>query len=61
MIITSITDMMLGMVIGMVASPLLMKLIKSFQQRRKVNRFLKDAAANMQRTHIEGDHGILKG
>jgi hypothetical protein len=48
MIFSSIEDMLLGMILGMVASPLLMKLIKSLQQKRKVDRLLKEAAANVQ-------------
>ncbi len=42
-------DMLLGMILGMVASPLLMKLIRSLQQKRKVDRLLREAAANLQR------------
>jgi hypothetical protein len=41
--------MLLGMTLGMVASPLLMRLIKSLQQKRKVNKLLKEAAADLQR------------
>jgi hypothetical protein len=33
----------------MVASPLLMKLIRSLRQKRKVDRLLREAAANLQR------------
>jgi hypothetical protein len=33
-------DMIIGMVLGMVASPLMMKAIKSIKQRRKVSRIL---------------------
>jgi hypothetical protein len=44
MIIFSMVDMLLGMILGMTASPLLMKLIRSLQQRRKVDRLLKEAA-----------------
>jgi hypothetical protein len=42
-------DMLLGMILGMVASPLLMKLIRSLRQNRKVDRLLREAAANLQR------------
>jgi len=42
-------DMLLGMIVGMVASPLLMKLIRSLRQKRKVDRLLREAAANLQR------------
>jgi hypothetical protein len=47
MIFSSMPDMILGMALGMVASPLLMRLIKSFQQKR--NRLLREAAADLQR------------
>ena len=33
-------DMIIGMVLGMVASPLMMKAIKSIKQRRRVSRML---------------------
>ena len=42
-------DMLLGMILGMVASPLLMKLIRSLRQKRKVDRLLREAVANLQR------------
>ena len=42
-------DMLLGMILGMVASPLVMKLIRSLRQKRKVDRLLREAAANLQR------------
>jgi uncharacterized membrane-anchored protein YhcB (DUF1043 family) len=53
MIISSMEDMLLGMILGMVASPLLMKLIKSLRQKRKVDRLLKEAAANVQHQHSD--------
>ena len=49
-------DMLLGMVLGMVASPLLMKLIKSLRQKRKVDRLLKEAAANIQHHYNDLSH-----
>lgn len=49
MIFFSMADMLLGMTLGMVASPLLMKLIRSLRQKRKVNRLLSEAAADLQR------------
>lgn len=49
MIISSMEDMLLGMILGMVASPLLMKLVRSLRQKRKVDRLLREAAANLQR------------
>ncbi|MGA7367832.1 MAG: hypothetical protein WBX01_01795 [Nitrososphaeraceae archaeon] len=48
MIFSSITDMLIGMVLGMIASPLLMKLIRSLQSKRKVDRILREAAADLQ-------------
>lgn len=47
MIFFSMADILLGMTVGMVASPLLMRLIRSLQQKRKVNRLLKEAAADL--------------
>ena len=49
MIPFSMVDMLLGMALGMVASPLLMKLIRSLRQRRTVNRLLREAAADLQK------------
>jgi uncharacterized protein YlxP (DUF503 family) len=49
MIISSMEDMLLGMILGMVASPLLMKLVRSLRQKRKVDRLLREAATNLQR------------
>jgi hypothetical protein len=40
MIIESIIDMTLGMIIGMGVSPLMMKLIKTARQKRRVNKIL---------------------
>jgi cytochrome P450 len=37
-------DMMIGMALGMIASPLMMKGIKILKQRRKMNRLFKDIA-----------------
>lgn len=42
-------DMLLGMILGMIASPLLMKLVRSLRQKRKVDRLLREAATNLQR------------
>lgn len=49
MIFSSMEDMLLGMILGMVASPLLMKLVRSLRQKRKVDRLLREAATNLQR------------
>jgi hypothetical protein len=40
MLIDSMVDMILGMGLGMVISPLMMKAIKNVRQKRKVNRIL---------------------
>ena len=45
-----ILDMTIGMVLGMIASPIMMKAVKAFKQRRKVNRILREAA-ELQRIH----------
>jgi hypothetical protein len=38
-----IVDMIIGRVLGMIASPIMMKAIKAIRQRRKVNRILHEA------------------
>ena len=45
-----IFDMTIGMVLGMIASPIMMKAVKAYKQRRKVNRILREAA-ELQRIH----------
>ena len=35
-------DMIIGMVLGMIASPLMMKLIKAIRQHRKLDRILRE-------------------
>gem|GEM_PF-948925 len=58
MVISSVTDMVLGMILGMIASPLLMKLIRFIRQERKVNRLLREAAIDMQRQqNNDSSHG----
>jgi hypothetical protein len=44
MIVNMFFDMTIGMVLGMVASPLMMKAIKSIKQRRKVSKVLREVA-----------------
>lgn len=51
MIFSSVTDMLIGMILGMIASPLLMKLVRTLQQKRKVDRMLREAAADLQNKH----------
>lgn len=38
----SLIDMTLGMILGFAVTPIMMKLIKDFRQRRKVNKILKE-------------------
>lgn len=45
-------DMLLGMILGMIASPIMMKAIKSMRQKRKVNRLLREAADQQERKDI---------
>ena len=42
----SLVDMTLGMILGMALSPIMMKLIKNFRQRFKVNKILKEYVKN---------------
>jgi heme exporter protein D len=44
MLMSTIVDMLLGMILGMVASPIMMKVIRSIRQKRKVNKILREAA-----------------
>lgn len=41
MMISTLLDMIMGMVLGMIASPIMMKGIKIIRQRRRVNRILR--------------------
>ena len=42
MMINTLFDMAMGMILGMIASPLMMKGIKVIRQRRKVDRILRE-------------------
>lgn len=44
MVIDMLFDMAIGMILGMVASPFMMKAIKSIRQRRKVSKMLREVA-----------------
>ncbi len=39
-------DMTVGMIIGMIASPLLMKAVRSLRQKRRIDRLLNEIARN---------------
>jgi hypothetical protein len=49
-------DMLLGMILGMIASPIMMKAIRSLRQRRKVNKLLREAADLQARKGIGGSN-----
>lgn len=42
----SLIDMTLGMILGMALCPIMMRLIKDFRQRMKVNKILKEYVKN---------------
>jgi len=42
MMIDTLLDMTIGMILGMVASPIMMKAIKILRQRRKVDKILRE-------------------
>ncbi|HYZ59742.1 MAG TPA: hypothetical protein VE544_08800 [Nitrososphaeraceae archaeon] len=48
-------DMLLSMILGMIASPIMMKAIKSLLQRRKVNRLLREAADEQERKDVDSN------
>ena len=47
--------MLLSMILGMIASPIMMKAIKSLLQRRKVNRLLREAADEQERKDVDSN------
>lgn len=57
------TDMLfymtLGMILGMVASPLLMRVIKVTKQRRKVSRILNEVSKLQKTGQLHNDHQVL--
>lgn len=48
-------DMIIGMALGMAASPLLMKTVKVLRQRRKMDRLLKEIAKKRMNGINDGD------
>ena len=42
----SLIDMTLGMILGIALSPIMLKVIKNFRQRRKVKKILQEFANN---------------
>jgi hypothetical protein len=55
MLISTIIDMSLGMILGMVASPIMMKAIKSIRQKRKVDKILREAADQNEKRDIDSN------
>ena len=55
MLMSTIVDMLLGMILGMVASPIMMKAIKSIRQKRKVNKILREAADQQEKKDIDSN------
>lgn len=39
-------DLLIGMIVGMIASPLLMKAVKSLYRKRRIDRLLNEIARN---------------
>lgn len=52
MTIFTMVDILLGMILGMIVSPFMMKLIKSILQKRKVNQLLREAADQQKQNGI---------
>jgi len=50
MMIDALLDMTIGMMLGMVASPIMMKGIKVIRQRRKVDRILREISQEQRLT-----------
>ena len=48
-------DMLLGMILGMVASPIMMKVIKSIRQKHKVNKILREAADQQEKKDTDSN------
>ena len=48
MMIDTLLDMTIGMILGMVASPIMMKAIKILRQRRKVDKILREISEDQQ-------------
>jgi Tfp pilus assembly protein PilW len=55
MIISTMVDLLLGMILGMIVSPFMMKIIKSILQKRRVNRLLREAADHQEQKEISNN------
>lgn len=56
MMLDALLDMTLGMMLGMIASPLMMKGIKIIKQRRKVDRILREISEARQSVEFNGSN-----
>lgn len=53
-------DMTIGMALGMVASPIMMKGIKTIRQRRRVNRILREVAQLQKRDNVGKNQKLIQ-
>ena len=53
-------DMTIGMILGMAASPIMMKGIKSIRQRRKVNRILREIVESQKMDNSRKNQKFIK-
>jgi hypothetical protein len=58
MMLDALLDMIMGMMLGMGASPLMMKGIKAIRQRRKVDRILREISQE-KRSHVNLSRGTI--
>jgi hypothetical protein len=58
MMIDTLLDMTMGMILGMIASPVMMKAIKIIRQRRKVDRILRQISQE-QRNQVKSSQGTI--
>jgi len=56
--INTLLDMIMGMILGMIASPLMMKGIKIIRQRRKVDRILRQISKE-QKNQVNLSQGTI--
>jgi hypothetical protein len=56
MMVDMFFDMTIGMIFGMVASPLMMKAIRAIKQRRKVSRLLHEASELQKTGQLHSRH-----
>jgi hypothetical protein len=59
MIVDMLFDMTIGMILGMAASPLMMKAIRVIKQRRKVSRILHEVSELQKTGQLYSKHQVL--